>query len=189
MSKLHVVVLNGHPENGKDTFREECTKCCKEMGIDVMYRSSIEIPKAILSKYFGWPGEQCKDEKWRKALSALKKFWIDTCDGPTKFLLERIMLFRADCIENHVTQGFFFTDIREASEIAKLTDSCTGLRFLDIDITTVLIKMPSDQKKWNNSSDDDVENYNYDVYVENSKGYSHLLRNEAKTLIERLVTK
>lgn len=165
--KIHVIILNGLPENGKDTFRQFCQDQCHKHNCLTVYRSSIEVPKEILKRFFGWPGESVKDEFWRSAMSELKNFWIRICDGPNNFCLDAIRTFDVVCHEGH-TDGFFFTDIREPEEIQKLQNSIYNYGDNSIDCTAVYIDRPSKQKDWGNPSDDSVKNFAYDWYIDNS---------------------
>jgi len=210
---IHVVVLNGLPENGKDTFREYCADFCKKNGAEVMYRSSIEVPKEILRTYFGWAGDSHKNEFWRAALSELKAFWVKTCDGPTKFCLDNIVKLNSICKDtdevstqlthwlttghtpqfdsiNHLAMkdGFFFTDIREPAEISKLQEAINNVTSFDVDCSTVFIVRPGKHKVWNNPSDDLVAEFTYDYTIDNSS-VEIALSEKAERTIQNIINR
>lgn len=148
-----VIIINGRGGVGKDTLCEIAAKYFKVKNI-----SSITPMKEIAGNY-GWNGE--KDSRSRKFLSDLKRVFIEYNDLPTQYLYEQYQIFLKD--ENQ----FLFVHIREKAEIEKLKNLIGGNCY------TLLVKRDlKDVKNWGNVSDDEVEDYPYDLYYDNNKSLS-----------------
>ena len=128
----YVIIVNGKPESGKTTFENFCKDCIdiNEYGWPHIV-SSIDPIKEVY-KQLGWNGN--KGDKERKHLSDLKKIWIESCNGPTQYIVDYVMRLKDD------GDSFIFTDVREESEIIKLKDVLDALSVLDIKCETVLIE-------------------------------------------------
>lgn len=154
MEKL-VIVINGSGGVGKDTLCGIVAKHYKTMNI-----SSVDPIKKIALEN-GWTGE--KSPKARKFLADLKQLFIEFNDLPLKYLLKRHQEFLES--DNEI----LFVHIREPKEIVKFKKSLKGV------CVTLLIKGRSNMKKnWNNTADDEVENYRYDYCYVNNKKFSEL---------------
>lgn len=176
----YVIIVNGKPESGKTTFERYCKYCIEsnEYGWTHIV-SSIDPIKEIYKK-LGWGGH--KGEMERKHLSDLKKIWIESCDGPTQYLVDYILRLQDN------GDSFVFTDIREESEIIKMKEVLDVLSILGIKYKTVLIKRDHVEGiEHGNKSDDDIgQNKSiYDVIIDNSDGHN-LLRSHADAFIEDL---
>lgn len=148
MLKL-VVVINGSGGVGKDTVCDVVAKHYKVMNV-----SSIDPIKKIAIEN-GWNGE--KSEKSRKFLADLKQLFIDYNELPQKYLEKKYQEFLLNDSE------ILFVHIRECKEIIKFLD------YIEHKCITLLIRGRVDTKKeWNNRADDEVENYNYDYYYDNT---------------------
>ncbi len=145
-----VIIINGRGGVGKDTLCDLAAKHFKVKNI-----SAITPIKEIAQNY-GWNGQ--KDSKSRKFLSDLKRVFIDYNDLPTKYLYEQYRNFLED------DNQFLFIHIREKEEIEKLK------KLIDIKCLTLLVQRnQNDIKKWGNASDDEVENYDYDLCYNNDR--------------------
>lgn len=150
MKKLNnktVVVINGSGETGKDTLCEFIAEYYRTRNV-----SSID-PYKSLAIMLGW--DLKKDEKSRKFLSDLKHLSTEFNDFPQTFLVREYQ----DFLESNDT--IMFVHIREPEEIEKFKKNING------NCITLLIRRDID-KKWNNSSDDNVENYEYDLVYNNN---------------------
>ena len=154
MEKL-VVIINGSGGAGKDTI-------CKvvENHYGTMNVSSVDPIKKIAMEN-GWDGQ--KSEKSRKFLADLKRLFVDYNDLPLQYLAGKYKEFL------NSTKDIMFAHIREPEEIRKFKD-CVGKNC----VTLLVRRNGAGRKAWNNSSDDDVEKYEYDFYYENSKGLGEL---------------
>ena len=154
MEKL-VIVINGSGGVGKDTLCGIVAKHYKTMNI-----SSVDPIKKI-ARENGWTGE--KSPKARKFLADLKQLFIDFNDLPLNYLMERHREFLESDKE------ILFVHIRESEEIAKFKERLNGAC-----ITLLVRGRRSAKKSWNNTADDDVENYPYDFCYENNKKFGEL---------------
>lgn len=145
--KKRIVIINGVGGSGKDTFAELCAK-----HINVVNISSVDRVKEAAKLLVGWNGE--KDEKSRKLLVDLKKLSIDYNNYPTTYILEKYDEFiKSD-------SQMLFIHIREISEIEKIKEI--------LEAETLLIVNPRVPKITSNTSDANVNKYNYDYVIENS---------------------
>lgn len=148
MTKI-AIVINGSGGVGKDTICDIVSKYHKVMNI-----SAIDPIKDIALNN-GWNGK--KNEKSRKLLSDLKMAFVAFNDLPLQHLLRECDKF----IESD--NEILFVHIREPEEIHKFKSSCP------IPCVSLLIRRNSMKLHWNNQSDDNVENFEYDFYYNNDK--------------------
>ena len=147
-----VIVINGKGGVGKDTI---CTIASRLFSVKTI--SAITPIKKIATQC-GWEGG--KDNKSRRFLSDLKKLLISYNDLPNRYLVDEFCDFRSQ----H-QYDVLFVHIREPVQIADFMERIYGTR------VTLLIR--SDRKdtlkqKYGNSSDDNVEDYNYDYIFNNN---------------------
>ena len=146
-----VIIINGSGGVGKDTICNIVGRHYKTMNI-----SSVDPIKKIALEN-GWNGE--KNEKSRKFLADLKQLFVEFNDLPRTYLMEQYQKFLKSDKEN------LFVHIREPEEISKFKNSING------NCVTLLIHGRNHTRKaWNNTADDDVENYQYDFIYDNVKG-------------------
>lgn len=149
MEKI-VIIINGRGGVGKDTLCGIAAKYFRVKNV-----SSITPIKEIAGHY-GWNGQ--KDSRSRKFLSDLKRAFIEYNDLPVQYLYEQYQAFLTD--ENQ----FLFVHIREKEEIEKMKKLIGGKCY------TLLVRRDlKDVKNWGNVSDDEVEDYSYDLYYNNNK--------------------
>lgn len=149
MDKI-VIIINGVGGAGKDTLCDLAAKHYKVKNV-----SAIAPIKDIAQNY-GWNGE--KDAKSRKFLSDLKRVFIEYNDFPTKYLYAQYKEFLES--KNEI----LFVHIREKQEIEKFK------KLVNIRCKTLLVDRQNiNVEKWGNASDDEVRNYQYDLYFENNK--------------------
>jgi len=144
MKKI-AIIINGVGGSGKDTICNFVSKCYKT---DII--SQIDPIKKI-AKYAGWNGE--KDDKSRKMLSDLKMLFVTYNDLPFSYTMEKIKEFEKSDDE------ILFIHIREREEILKIVKNST------INVFTLLIRRIDKEftpRIYGNTSDDKVENYDYD---------------------------
>lgn len=150
MRKL-AIVINGAGGVGKDTLCDFASKHFKIENI-----SSITPIKEIAAMC-GWDGK--KDDRSRKFLSDLKRLAIEYNDFPTVWATEKYKEFlRSD-------SELLFVHIREPEEIKKFVAATDGMA------KTLLVRAGARISKshYGNSSDDDVEKYDYDYYFVNDR--------------------
>lgn len=149
-----IFVINGNGGVGKDLFIEFVKDIC----YNKVYSISSIAPIKELAKTGKWDGKT-KDKKSRKLLSELKKLFTEFNDLPLDYMLSSL-----EKIEDN--NNIIFFHIREPSEIEKLKSKVDGL-------FTVLIDK-EDKENWDNSSDNEVYNYAYDIIIYNDSSKEKL---------------
>lgn len=152
MKKLNkvVIIINGKPESGKDTLCKFASNHYKIKNI-----SAIDPIKTIARRYGDWNGR--KDNKSRKFLSDLKQLFVEYNNLPFKYIWSEYESFLTD--DNEI----LFVHIREISEIEKFKNQLTCPCY-----TLLIVKDSNKDKCFGNVSDDNVENYVYDLMYENN---------------------
>lgn len=141
-----IIIINGLPQCGKDTFVKMCSKYAK-----VQNFSSIGFIKDVAT-YAGWNG--IKDDKGRWLLSELKQTLTLYDDIPNKKVIEKIKEFK------NSNDEILFIHIREADEIRKV---CNAYK----EAQTLIVKRPSFVSMVSNDSDRYVSEYTYDFLLNN----------------------
>lgn len=155
----HIFVLNSYPTAGKDTFVDILN--ARHEGIFKL--SSVDFVKE-LARHAGWDGT--KNEKNRKFLSDLKDLLTEWNDVPYWDICSKI-----EEIEWHNQTDkpiFIFIMVREPKEIQKMVDRL-GAKTIFIN-RAILRKVPH-----LNHADSEVENFNYDYYINNDSDIDDLI--------------
>lgn len=150
MTEKTVIVINGRGGAGKDTLCEFAAEKYR-----VRNFSSID-PIKQLAKQAGWNGE--KDDRSRRFLSDMKRLTTEYNDLPTKYLCGRCREFLASGDE------ILFVHIRECEQIAHFIESVKD----SVKVLTLLVRR-GEARSYGNVSDDNVEDYGYDLIYENDK--------------------
>lgn len=134
-----VLLLNGHPRSGKDTFIEIARDDYK------VYQHSTIDKCCQFAVGMGWDG--LKTPESRAMLSELKKFYTKHFDGPFIDVINAILL--ADSKDYY---DFFITVSREGKEIERIKQKCK-----ELDISFLYIMIDRDNKKdFGNDSDNNI---------------------------------
>lgn len=166
MKKL--IIINGKGGVGKDTLIDFLVESNRYKIINL---SSITPIKEV-AKQLGWKGD--KDNKSRKFLSDLKKISADYNNYPVAYICNEYYKITDDAI--------VFAHIREPEEIKKCIELLN-----DENICTLLIKRDGiSDTTIGNSSDDNVENYDYDAIYDNKFGIEYA-RDNFIDFFERLL--
>ncbi|MCR5122259.1 MAG: hypothetical protein K6B74_07555 [Ruminococcus sp.] len=144
-----VIVINGRGGAGKDTLCDFAAEIFR-----VRNFSSID-PIKELAAQAGWDG--VKDDRSRKFLSDLKQLTTEYNDLPTKYLCERVRDFLASDDE------ILFVHIRECEQIKHFIAAAGG----DVRVLTLLVRR-GEARSYGNVSDDNVEDFDYDLIYENN---------------------
>lgn len=147
-----VFIINGTGGCGKDTFVSLFSEELKKYNKDTINYSSVQIIKSIAGMV-GWQGG--KTEKDRKFLSDLKALCAEYSDAPFQRMCEVYDLF----LKANNTDVLFL-HIREPEEIERAKQKFNA--------KTILLKRNSVKEIKSNSSDARVNNYNYDITIENN---------------------
>lgn len=148
MQEKILLIVNGKPRAGKDTFAEMLNKF-----IPVYKYSSIDKVKTIAMDC-GWTG--AKEEKDRKFLSELKRITTEYNDMAYKDILEKVAAFDRD----EIREKIMIIDVREPEEIERLADELGAL--------TVFIQNDNVPEVTSNYADANVENFDYDIKLYNN---------------------
>lgn len=148
MIRKTVLIINGKPRAGKDTFVELLSYM-----VPVYKYSIIEKVKSIALDC-GWKGG--KEEEDRKFLCDLKKLTDDYSDLSFTDVYEKITQFAAD----EIKEPLFAVDIREPEDIEMMKDLTGAI--------TVFIENENVPEITSNPADANVYNYDYDFVVKNN---------------------
>ena len=143
-----IIIVNGKPRAGKDTFALLLNKC------EPVYKYSIIDKVKAIALDCGWKGG--KTEKDRKFLSDLKKLTTDYSDMSYNDVIDKATEFYCDEIKERI----LLIDMREAEDIDRAK--------YDMNAITVFIKNDNVEAVTSNEADANVENYEYDYYIENN---------------------
>jgi len=158
---MKVVVVNGEPCSGKDSFVDFCkevieVECDKISSVDKVKEAALIL---------GW--NNVKDSKGRKFLHDLKMLSTESFDGPMSYI--------RNCVKSLSPFGILFIHMREPKEIEKCVKEFNAI--------TVLIMRP-DLKKFNNAADIGTLEYDYDFYIKNNSSLD-LLRRAAHDFVDQ----
>ena len=171
---MKIIVVNGQPRVGKDTF---VNFCLDELGSWGMQCSTVDFVKEI-AKECGWNGEKTPEN--RKFLSDLKDLLTKWDDVPYKKVMyeKKIWEFSFEGYGISTKDCFFFIHCREPQEIQKFVDR--------VGAETVLIRRESvENQEQSNHADAEVFNFNYDTVIENNGDLKELRDKAKKFLKER----
>lgn len=164
----NVIILNGKGDNGKGTF----VKFCKKYNYLTYNISTVDLMKEALSVMYVDVEKRKTCDKTRKLISDLKNMMSKFNDCSKKYVQTQI-----ERLNKTLSSYILFVDSREPEEIQWFVNN--------LGAKTMLIRGKNDNKIYGNSSDDNVENYNYDYYIEN-KGTLEELEEKARRFVENL---
>lgn len=157
---MRVIIISGANNSGKDQFVNFFMENYKYKSVNM---STIDRVKEISKKYFDWDGK--KTESSRKFLSDIKKAWSEYNNGPFIYMKKQIKKHYLELSKKDKKKFVFFVHCREPEEIQKFKD------FYKNKCTTILIvieKRTEKNKIANNTSDMNVNNYEYDKIIFNN---------------------
>ena len=154
LNKKIVIIINGKGGAGKDTA---CAIATEHYHTQII---SAITPIKELARQCGWGGE--KDHRSRKFLSDLKRLLVKYNNLPNTYLDHQYALFLQS------NYDLLFVHIREADQMDAFKSK------VSVNCVTLLIKSPYDVLTYGNSSDDDVENYQYDYSFNNDQSIAAL---------------
>lgn len=155
MSK--VVIINGFPRAGKDSFVAAAFRAAPEH-IKVFGMSTVDRVKEI-AKDMGWGGE--KDDGGRRFLHELKMAWSKYCDGPFNSVLQRVAELEHEFAPSTGKEFCLFVHSREPLEVDKFKQT------IGPDMCSTLLIVRPGIETFDNPADKGVANYAYDYVVEN----------------------
>ena len=169
-----IILINGCGGSGKDTFVQLVTESLLEQKTDVaVYNvSTIDPIRKIEKTLATLNGEPYISDKncHRKACAELKKIWDEQYDGSFKYLKPILERYDIMCY-NTEEAAVVFIHVREPHNLQRLYDAHANGSLVphcsEWDITSVLLYGRTNPEDFDNSSDRDVENFEYEVYIDN----------------------
>lgn len=162
---MKIVIINGQPRAGKDTFVQYCQQHCYWC----LNISTVDFVKEIAAAC-GWDGT--KSPKNREFLSNLKDLLTNWGDVPYQKINQEIELFKSRMLShdfNPSTDGIVFVHCREPHEIARFAK--------EMGAYSLLIRRPAEESdEQSNHADAEVFNYNYDYTITNDGALADLDR-------------
>lgn len=170
---MEIIVVNGYPESGKDTFVNFCRDIVGEVYCKNI--STVDFVKYIAAKC-GWDGT--KTVKNRKFLSDIKDLLTEWNDVPFQRVKKEIDFFR-EYLESYGAEdrGIVFIHCREPREIERFEK--------ELGAKSVFIDRKKSKKKQSNHADSEVENHSYTYIIDNNKDLKYL-KEGAETFIKVL---
>lgn len=171
---MKIIVVNGQPRVGKDTFVKFCLD---ELGAWGEQCSTVDFVKKIATEC-GWDGTKTPEN--RKFLSDLKDLLTNWGDVPYQQVMraKEIWEFSFTQFDIKTDDCFFFVYCREPQEIQKFVDR--------VGAETILIRRESvENQEQSNHADAEVFNFNYDCVIENNGDLKELKDKAKKFLKER----
>lgn len=175
-----IIVVNGAPRAGKDTFCEMVQRLMEEKVGPYSCRiiSTVDFVKEV-AKFCGWNGQ--KNPKDRKFLSDLKDILTQWDDIPYKDIISSY----ERCKEIWKQLGYdeekclYFIMCREPKEIQKFVDRI-GAK------TLIVYRSEVENIHQSNHADAEVFNFEYDIYIDNQETIEHL-KKIAKQFVENFL--
>lgn len=148
-----LIIVNGFPRAGKDTFMDEYARLWRTADMITKKHSTVDTVK-LLAGIMGWDGE--KTPKSREMLSKLKDFYTEHFDGPLNEIKGTLL---------YTPTNMLFTAMREPDEIERAVDWCYQA---GIKCETYLIRGAREEREHGSHSDAEVLKYDYDLHFENN---------------------
>lgn len=169
---MKIIVINGVPCSGKDTFAWLCQKHSTWFG----NFSTVDFVKEVARKC-GWNGTKTPEN--RKFLSDLKDLLTEWEDIPYKKVFVEVQRLGYDAIRFGFDEdeAVCFIHCREPQEIQKFVDR--------LGAKTLLIRRPDvENNEQSNHADAQVFNYDYDYTIVNDGTLEDLEHKAVDFLLE-----
>lgn len=169
-----IVIINGCGRSGKDTFERFVTENVLERncGVTVRHVSTIDPIRTVEESLATLNHEPYAYDKecHRKACSELKRIWDEQYDGSFKCVASILEECDRDC--DSIDESFVvFVHVREPKNIERIYDEYLAGSLMphcdEWEITSLLLYGRTNPDDFDNDSDREVENFDYDVYINN----------------------
>lgn len=177
--KITVVLVNGVPTSGKDTFIKFCMKYAYRINnathvmpkINMHSMSLIDYDKNILRNYYEWDGE--KTPEVRQILSMLQVLGMKN-NIQINDLVRNIFKLYSPVLNN-----IFFIQARRDIHLCEICDTLTSGKYKKYDVQIKSVYMRRNNTEVNSDvTDADAEAANsrfvYDKYIDNDKSLNML---------------
>ena len=169
---MKIFIVNGFPRSCFFFFFVLISDYLGENNVYIL--STVDFVKEIAT-LCGWDG--VKNGKNRKFLADLKNLLTEWDDVPIKKIKKELVNIQHlyESYDLDTSQVVVFIMCREPNEIARL---CR-----ELGAKSLFISRDNHETDFSNTSDAEVENYNYDIYFHNPEGIDNLFR-EIKNFIK-----
>lgn len=150
---MKIFVINGYPGSGKDKFVRLCAQHSKIPVVNYVTSTPAKLALHLL----GWRGEE-KTPEVRKALADLMELSETLFNGV--IAATEAKLIRA--MEDYGDNCIVFIHCREPRNIDYYREKHGA-------VTVFINRNDTKQKRFSNESDANVENYEYDIVIQNNK--------------------
>lgn len=165
MNKIKLIIINGYPRSGKDTFvgliGEYMNENLPQSYIKSM--STVDVIKNIAENYLGWDGD--KTSYWREKLSNMKDFFDKEFDLSLLSIKSELDNLKS---LSYYTPRVLSVMIREPEQITSVVDMIDSEYSDSVECSVVFMNRDSCDKSQMNHADRNVENYLYDVHINNN---------------------
>lgn len=152
-----VFLLNGAGANGKDTFVSELQSV---MDVPIAHYSSVDRVYQAMEILID-NNQYEKTDEWRTFMHDIKAAWKKYDNGPYYYIMDRIM----NAFQTYTCcSALIFIDIREIDEIKSVQEECKNR---GITCFTMYVHGRIDPTVYTNSSDRNVDQYDYDFNIVN----------------------
>ena len=165
---MKVFVINGYPGSGKDEFVRLCAQHSKIPVVNYVTSTPAKLALHLL----GWRGEE-KTPEVRKALADLMELSETLFNGV--IAATEAKLIRA--MEDYGDNCIVFIHCREPRNIDYYREKHGA-------VTVFINRNDTKQKRFSNESDANVENYEYDIVIQNNKSLK-ILEQKAIDFVRR----
>lgn len=153
---MKIFIVNGRGGAGKTSFEKMVVEIAAAHNQKIAILSTIDYVKDV-AKSIGWDGTKTLEN--RRMLSDLKDLLTRWNDSPHQSVCNKIKeLSDVDAV---------FIDSREPTDIQRFVEEYQAM--------TVLVQRGKEIITYGNHADDCVDDFDYDICVDNSRGLAELL--------------
>ena len=153
---MKIFIVNGRGGAGKTSFEKMIVEIAAAHNQKIAILSTIDYGKEI-DKSIGWDGTKTLEN--RRMLSDLKDLLTRWNDSPHQSVCNKIK-------ELNDVEAIFI-DSREPTDIQRFVEEYQAM--------TVLVQRGKEIITYGNHADDCVDDFDYDICVDNSRGLAELL--------------
>lgn len=187
MSRTKLIIVNGSPRCGKDTFVNmfyvECREKYGRESCKILTYSTVDTVKDIAERFFDYKGE--KNPYWRQKLSNMKVFFDKEFNLSNNEIKEHLNVLNHNKFKDQFKA--LTVMIREPQQIKEVVEMVEKEYNDSTDVYTIFIDSNRADKTQENDADKNVENYTYDIYVANNYSLEHL-REKVNGFVEILTS-
>lgn len=164
---MKMFIVNGRGGCGKTSFEKMIVEIAAAHGEKVAILSTIDYVKDI-AKTIGWDGTKTLEN--RRMLSDLKDLLTRWNDSPHQSVRKKV--------EELNDVAAVFIDSREPEDIQRFIEEYQAM--------AVLVQRGKEVVTYGNHADDSVDDFDYDICVDNSRGLTELFE-EANIFYETFI--